>query len=265
MLDGLAFLARTPVVRGALLTDLAVSVLSMPVSLFPLVNVERFGNNPRTFGLFLTAIAVGGVIASGLSGAFTRRTHPGLIMLGAPTSWGVALALFGLSPNPWLGLAFLVLAGAADTVTAVSRSTIVQLYTPDAMRGRAGAAEQIIGQAGPDLGDMRGGLIADATSGVVALVSGGLLCVLAVALIGATTPPGSVDHDDSRMNRAARSKAVTLQRSLTGRQARSAPLRSTFGPGMQDRYQTPTRPVAGKMAQLAPYGTQPGAVPHHQE
>lgn len=100
----------------------------------------------------------------------------------------MALALFGLSPDPWAGIAFLVLAGAADTVAVVSRSTIVQMHTPNALLGRVSAAEQMVGQAGLDIGNMRGGLVADATSGVTALVSAGLLCIVAVVLIGATTP-----------------------------------------------------------------------------
>ena len=188
VLDGLAFLMRTPSVRGALLTDLATTVLSMPISLFPLVNAERFGGDPRTLGLFLTALAVGGVAASVFSGTFTRLPRPGLVMLAGSATWGVALTLFGLAPNRWGGLAFLVLAGAADTVAVVSRSTIVQLHTPNDLLGRVAAAEQIVGQAGPDVGNMRGGLVAGATSGVTALASGGLLCVAAVALIGAATP-----------------------------------------------------------------------------
>jgi len=64
----------------------------------------------------------------------------------------------------------------------------VQLHTPDALLGRVAAAEQVVGQAGPDIGNIRGGLIAGTTSGTTALVSGGLLCVAAVALVGATTP-----------------------------------------------------------------------------
>jgi predicted MFS family arabinose efflux permease len=188
VLDGLAFLARTPVVRGALLTDLAATVLSMPISLFPLVNAERFGDDPRTLGLFLTAIATGGVAVSLFSGSFTRLPRPGLVMLGGSAAWGAALTLFGLSAHPWAGLACLVLAGAADTVSVVARSTIVQTHTPRELLGRVGAAEQIVGQAGPDLGNLRGGLVADATSGATALISGGLLCLGAVALVGATTP-----------------------------------------------------------------------------
>ncbi|GAA3591322.1 MFS transporter [Nonomuraea rosea] len=188
VLDGLAFLARTPVIRGALLTDLAATVLSMPISLFPLVNAERFGDDPRTLGLFLTAIATGGVAASLFSGSFTRLPRPGLVMLGGSAAWGAALTLFGLSAHPWAGLACLVLAGAADTVSVVARSTIVQTHTPRELLGRVGAAEQIVGQAGPDLGNLRGGLVADATSGATALISGGLLCLGAVALVSATTP-----------------------------------------------------------------------------
>lgn len=70
----------------------------------------------------------------------------------------------------------------------MSRSTIVQTHTPNDLLGRVGAAEQIVGQAGPDLGNLRGGLLADVTSGAAALVLGGLLCVGAVALVAATTP-----------------------------------------------------------------------------
>lgn len=188
VLDGLSFLVRSPVVRGVLLSDLAARVLSMPTSLFPLINAERFGNNPRTLGLFLSAVGVGGMVASIFSGAFTRLARQGLVMLTASATWGVMLALFGVSLNPWVGLAFLVLAGAADTVAVVSRGAMVQMNTPNALLGRAAAAEQIVGRAGPDIGNMRAGLVAEATSGPVALVGGGVLCVAVVGLIAATAP-----------------------------------------------------------------------------
>jgi MFS family permease len=186
--DGLAFVVSTPVIRGALITDLAVTVLSMPISLFPVINADRFGNDPRTLGLFLTAIAVGGVTASLLSGSFSRLPRPGVVMVAGSAGWGIALALFAFSPQPWIALAFLAVAGAAGTVSVVSRSTLVQLHTPSELLGRVTAAEQIVGQAGPDLGNLRGGLVAQATSGVTALASGALLCIVAVAAVAATTP-----------------------------------------------------------------------------
>ena len=188
VLDGLRFLAGHRVVRGALLTDLAATVLAMPISLFPLINSERFGGDPRTLGLFLSAISVGGITASVFSGTVTRLGRPGLVMLLGASTWGAALAAFGLMTNPWAGLAFLALAGAADSTSVLSRSTIIQTHTPDALLGRVSAAEQIVGQAGPNLGNLRGGLVAGWTSGATALFTGGLLCVLAVAGVGASTP-----------------------------------------------------------------------------
>ncbi|MCC5477301.1 MFS transporter [Streptomyces sp. JA03] len=188
VLDGLRFLGGHPVVRGALITDLAATVLSFPVSLFPLVNAERFGDDPRTLGLFLSALAVGGVTATALSGAVTRLGRPGPVMLGAAAVWGAALVLFGLTTNPWVGLALLAVAGAGDATSVVSRSTIVQTRTPDALLGRVTAAEQIVGQAGPSLGNVRGGLVAGWTGGATSLITGGLLCLLAVGAVAATTP-----------------------------------------------------------------------------
>jgi len=187
VLDGLRFLIRHRVVRAALLTDLAATVLAMPISLFPLVNAERFGNDPRTLGLFLSSIAVGGVVASVFSGAFTRHARLGLIMLASSATWGLALALFGVLPGAWPGFGCLVVAGAADTISVVARGTIVQSCTPDHLRGRVSAAEQIVGQAGPDVGNLRAGLVARLTSGPIALLSGGLLAAAVVALVGATT------------------------------------------------------------------------------
>ncbi|WP_328747644.1 MFS transporter [Streptomyces sp. NBC_00285] len=188
VLDGLRFLTGHRVVRGALITDLAATVLSMPVSLFPLVNEERFGGDPRTLGLFLSALAVGGVAATVFSGPVTRLARPGPVMLCAAATWGAALALFGLTTSAWAGLGMLAVAGAADSLSVLSRTTIVQTHTPDALLGRVTAAETIVGQAGPHLGNLRGGLVAGWSSGVTALITGGLMCVAAVTYVGASTP-----------------------------------------------------------------------------
>ena len=150
-------------------------------------------------------------------------------MLIGSATWGASLCAFGLVPNAWIGLAFLVLAGAADTASVVARGTIVQLNTPDRLRGRVAAAEQIVGQAGPDLGNLRGGLVAGATSGPVALVSGGLLCLAAVALVAAPDPRSAQRtrrHPTRRRHRASRrtdwlcayNSCVTLSNTMTGRE-----------------------------------------------
>lgn len=155
------------------------------MALFPLINAEHFGGDPRTLGLFLTAIGAGGVVASVLSGSFTSRSQPGLVMILGSVGWGTALALAGVTPGAGPTLALIAVAGAADTIAVVSRSTIIQMNTPSGLLGRVAAAEQIVGSAGPQVGSLRAGVVADLTSARFALVSGGLLCVAAVALVAA--------------------------------------------------------------------------------
>ncbi|MER5274632.1 MFS transporter [Streptomyces sp. NPDC002809] len=178
-----------PTLRGSLATDLSATLLAMPVALFPLVNEIRFGGDPQTLGLFLSAVAVGGITAGLLSGTVTRWRRSGLVQLSAAGVWGLALACFGLAAPLWLALGCLAVAGAADTVSVVTRSALVQLETPDAYRGRVSSVEHVIGVAGPELGNFRGGLLASATSAPFALVLGGLSAALAVAAVAAANGP----------------------------------------------------------------------------
>jgi MFS family permease len=186
--DGLRFTLRTPEVRGAFLADLAATVLAMPFALFPVINEERFGGRPEILGLFSTAVAVGGVLASVLSGLATHRRHPGTVLLACGTVWAVSLGVVGFSAHLPVVLALLAVAGAADTWAVVSRGTVVQSSTPPGYRGRVSSLEHIVGSAGPQLGNLRAGLVAAATSGGASLALGGLLGVLATGLIAVTTP-----------------------------------------------------------------------------
>lgn len=187
--EGWRFLARERVLRGTLLSDALATVMAMPIALFPVINDERFGGRPETLGLFLSAIAVGGMAAGAFSGAVTRSARLGAIMLASAIAWGAAIAGFGLSGHAWLGLGFLVIAGAADTIAVISRGAIIQLATPDSHRGRVSAAELMIGVAGPDLGNYRGGVVASVTSATFALASGGLICVVGVAALALVNKP----------------------------------------------------------------------------
>jgi predicted MFS family arabinose efflux permease len=184
--EGWRYVAAQPVLRGAVATDLLATVLAMPISLFPAVNAQRYGGSPQTLGLFLSAIAVGGIVAGCASGLVTRARRAGVVMVGAACVWGAGLAAFGLAGPLWLALACLAVAGAADTVSVISRGTLLQLATDDAHRGRVSSVELVVGVGGPDLGNLRGGLVAGLTSPAVALVSGGLLCLLGVAAVAAT-------------------------------------------------------------------------------
>lgn len=188
ILDGWRFVAGRPVLRGALQTDLMATALAMPVALFPAVNEERFGGNPQTLGLFLSAIAVGGITAGAASGLVTQARRPGVVLLIGAGGWAVALTGFGLAGSLWLTLGWLAVAGAADTVSVISRGSIVQKATPDSYRGRVSAAEHAIGVAGPDLGNVRAGLVASATSATFAAVAGGVVCSLGIAAVAIANP-----------------------------------------------------------------------------
>lgn len=182
-------LLNRPTLWGLLATDLSATLLAMPVALFPAVNEARFHGDPRTLGLFLSAVAVGGITAGLLSGTVTRLRRGGLVQLVAAGGWGLSLAGFGLAGPLWLALGCLAVAGAADTVSVVTRGALVQLETPDAYRGRISSVEHVIGVAGPELGNFRGGLVATATSAPFALVAGGLSATLAIAAVAALNAP----------------------------------------------------------------------------
>jgi len=180
---------RRPTLCGAFAVDLAATVLAMPIALFPLVNEERFGGDPRTLGLFLSAIAVGGIVAGALSGTVTRARRSGMLQLVAASVWGIALAGFGLAGPLWLALACLAVAGAADTVSVVTRGALVQLETPDGFRGRVSAVEHVIGVACPQIGNFRGGVLGGLVGAPIALAIGGLTATAAVLVVGAVNRP----------------------------------------------------------------------------
>ncbi|MGW8846467.1 MFS transporter [Streptomyces xiamenensis] len=183
---GWLYILRRPTLWGAFATDLSATLLAMPISLFPLINEIRFDGDPRTLGLFLSVVAVGGITAGLFSGTVTRLRRAGAVQLTAALVWGLALAGFGLAGPLWLALGCLAVAGGADTISVVTRGALVQLETPDAYRGRVSSVEHVIGMAGPEVGNFRGGLVASLTSAPVALVTGGLagaagVCVVALA------------------------------------------------------------------------------------
>ncbi|MBZ2198921.1 MFS transporter [Occultella gossypii] len=188
-IDGLRFIRTKPALWGSFATDLAATLLAMPIALFPLINELRFGGNPQTLGLFLSAIAVGGIGAGLLSGMVTRARRAGLIQLIAAGTWGIALAVVGFAQPLWLVFAALAVAGAADTVSVVTRGAMVQLATPDSHRGRVSAVDHIVGVGGPEVGNFRAGLVAGLTSAPVALISGGLACAAIVGALALTNRP----------------------------------------------------------------------------
>jgi hypothetical protein len=102
--------------------------------------------------------------------------------------WGVAIAAAGAMPSLWPAAALLALAGAADSVSAVCRTTINQTATPEAMRGRMSAVFMLVVTSGPRLGDVESGVVASLATAPLAMVSGGLACVAAAIAIALAFP-----------------------------------------------------------------------------
>ena len=109
-------------------------------------------------------------------------------MLWAATAWGFAIIAFGLAHSLWLAFVFLALAGGADMVSGIFRMVIWNETIPDALRGRLAGIEQVSYSVGPSLGNVEAGGVASAFSVQTSIVSGGVLCVLGSAILGAALP-----------------------------------------------------------------------------
>jgi MFS family permease len=187
--EGIRFIRRSQVLAGAFLADLSATIFGLPLALFPAINAERFGGDPRTLGLFTTAIGVGGLASAVLSGPLGRMSRPGRAMLITVTVWGAAFAGFAVAPAVlWLTLGLLAVAGAADTFTVVFRVSIVQAVTPDQLRGRLLAADYVVGAGGAQLGNLEAGALGSLTSPAISALTGGLLTIAAAATIGLALP-----------------------------------------------------------------------------
>jgi MFS family permease len=185
---GVRYIGHSRVLAGAFIADLNATVFGLPIALFPAINAERFGGNPRTLGLFMTAIGVGGLVSGLLSGPVGHITRQGRAMLWAVAIWGGGFAGFAIARSLWLTLMMLAIAGAADVFTVVFRGTIVQQTTPDEFRGRVNAADYVVGLSGGQLGSLEAGALGSLTSPTISALSGGLATVAGAIIIGLAMP-----------------------------------------------------------------------------
>jgi len=196
VLDGLRFLGTRPNVRMTFLSDFCAMVLAMPRALFPAVAVLAFGGGARTVGYLASAVAVGSIVAMVFSGKLGHLRRQGLAVVVCVALWGVSISGFGISValagGVWtrssallMGAVFLACAGAADSVSAVFRTTILQAATPDHLRGRLQGVFIVVVAGGPRLGDLVSGSVATVSSEAFAAIAGGIACVVAVAALTA--------------------------------------------------------------------------------
>lgn len=182
--EGLRFARRRRAILGSFVIDLDAMIFGMPTSLFPVLALDVFKTGAAGFGLLAAAPAAGAFLGALLSGWVTAVTRTGRAVVVAVIGWGLAITAFGLVTFSFpLALACLAAAGAADVFSAVFRSTLVQLETPDGLRGRIMSIHGLVVTSGPRLGDIEAAGVAALVGPQAAVVSGGVLCLLGVVAV----------------------------------------------------------------------------------
>jgi MFS family permease len=182
--EGLRFARQRRAILGSFVIDLDAMIFGMPTSLFPVLALDVFKTGPAGFGLLAAAPAVGAFLGALLSGWVSTVTRTGRAVVASVVGWGLAITAFGLVTFSFpLALLFLAAAGAADVFSAVFRSMLVQLETPDNLRGRILSIHGLVVTSGPRLGDMEAAGVAALVGPQIAVVSGGVLCLLGVIAV----------------------------------------------------------------------------------
>ena len=180
IVEGLRYAWSRQQLLGTYFIDMVAMFFGMPMALFPAVAQSLGG--PKVLGLLYASPAIGSFLFSATSG-WTRHVHRhGMGVIVAATVWGLAIIDFGLAPTLWLAVLFLVLAGGADMLSGVFRSTIWNQTVPDSLRGRLASIELISYTSGPALGNFEAGAVASAFNVRISIVSGGVLCVIGCVL-----------------------------------------------------------------------------------
>lgn len=186
--QGLRYVRGNRALVGSFAIDLVAMTFGMPRALFAVLSVSVFHTGAVGTGVLYASVSAGATVAALLTGWLHNLRRLGVIVIWAVTIWGAAIAVAGLMPSLWPAAAMLAVAGAADSISAVCRSTINQSVTPDEMRGRMSAVFSLVVTGGPRLGDIESGTVAGLAGVRASVVSGGLLCLIGVGVIVVAFP-----------------------------------------------------------------------------
>jgi MFS family permease len=186
--QGFAFLRTQPVLLMTFVVDIIAMTFAWPQAVFPELSQTRFAESPNSLGWLFAGVSIGALLMGLSSGWVTRVDRQGAFVLGAIFAWGLAIIGFGFAPALWLAVLCLAVAGAADMVSAVLRTSMLQLAAPEEMRGRMQGVFIVVVAGGPRVGDLRAGALASAASVTVAMVSGGVVIVVAMVVVALAVP-----------------------------------------------------------------------------
>ena len=174
MKEGLAYVWNNKIVFGAISLDLAAVILAGATAMLPVYARDVLHVGPEGFGLLRAAPAIGAAAMAFYLAAAAIRRSAGAIMFISVAIFAIGTVVFGLSKVMWLSVAALVVLGAADMISVYIRQTLIQLATPDHMRGRVATVSSLFIGASNELGEFRGGVVARFIGPVAAVVWGGV-------------------------------------------------------------------------------------------
>ncbi len=187
--DAIRYVAHHRLLVGIFSADLIAMIFGMPTAVFPALALSVLKIGAGGLGLLYAAPAAGALLGSLLSGSVRSVRRQGMAVIVAIAIWGLAITGFGLAGNArWVGILFLAVAGAGDMVSAIFRSTILQLSIPDNLRGRMSAFQMMVVTTGPRLGDLEAGAVAALAGPVFSVVSGGIACVIGISVLALALP-----------------------------------------------------------------------------
>jgi hypothetical protein len=188
LLVGLKFVRRTEMILAAITLDLFAVLLGGAVALLPVFAKDILQIGPVGLGWLRAAPSVGAVLMALTLAHRPPLRRAGPALLWAVAGFGAATIGFGLSRNPYLSFALLVATGALDMVSVVVRSTLVQVLTPESMRGRVGAVNSIFIGSSNELGGFESGITARYFGPVASVVGGGIGTILVVLAVASAWP-----------------------------------------------------------------------------
>jgi MFS family permease len=201
--EGFVFVRERRLIQSTFVIDLIAMVFGLPRALFTFLIIEQFHRSDAMVGLLFSAPAVGALLGALTSGWTKHVDARGRAVIWAVAGWGASIVVFGWSGSHlWLGLVALAIAGWADVISAIFRSTILQLEVPDRLRGRLSGIHILVVTGGPRLGDAEAGAVARAVSPLFSVVSGGLACLIGAGLVAVGYPDLRRYHAGARNRRS---------------------------------------------------------------
>jgi MFS family permease len=189
IVEGIRYMRQRPILYGAISLDLFAMFLGGTTALLPIYARDILATGPMGLGFLRTAPAVGAALVAFVLSRWQLRRHTGAVMFACVAIFGAATVVFGLSRDFYVSLAALAVTGAADMVSVYVRSALIQLATPDNMRGRIGSLNSLFIGASNELGEFRAGMTAGMFGTVPAVVLGGFGTLAVVALWMKLFPP----------------------------------------------------------------------------